>query len=270
MSLEYIGTSREGEEEYTSLIRGVLADRYSDESDEEVQEIFESTLERIPEEDAQEIFGLITAAASSLLPTLIPKGVKLISGLVGRKRRRRRVYRRRRVSRVRRVRRRRRQGFSQRSAIKYMSKLILSPSFLNVLAGKLINLTSNRKVGKGKTRVIVRRATGRREAMDYTFEAYMNALSYLARSASNRNASSETGEYFDDDSETIGMSADGQAESMVLTLFGDEASYEDEFFEGDEFGEESVYEDEFDEEAGEEYAYVEDEFYQPQNGSTIY
>lgn len=213
MTPEYTNESYGEADEFASSLRTILSDNYESLTDEQVEEVFASTLENMHEEDVEEIFGLLAKGLGFLAPKIF-KGVgSLIRKFKG-KRRRRRVYGRK-------IQRKFRRGLrpNPQTALRYLTRLINNPKFLSIMTGRFINNATGKRIGRSKSRIFLRSRSGRREVMEYSFENYMNALAYLANAAVGNEA--ESYGYQEYGSEEA-FNSDGSAESLVETLLADE------------------------------------------------
>lgn len=149
-------------------IRHLLSPEYQNFSTAELQDLMQEATEELSSEERQEFLGLVTGIASAFVPKLVKAGAKLIGrGVRG-------IIRKTKSKRFR--------GSSNVALAKLMG-MLRDPRVLSVLGGRFLNGFTNKRFGKTKIRVVVRKKGGRREINDISSEALLSTIKYLAESA---------------------------------------------------------------------------------------
>lgn len=215
-------------------IRAALAPEYAAYSDSELEALFQEALEGVPQEEAEEILGLIASAGAALVPSLVKGGAKLIGRGV------KAFFKKKSRKGIRRS--------SPNQAIASLLAMLQDPRVLSTISGFLLNNRTGRKIGRTKTRIVVRRK-GQREINDISAEALLNTIGYLAQTAtgnSERIAGPQINSYLTNESGQFmcnPINAAERAEVLLEKLYGnsqeEETIWVDDSQNGESFGQEA-------------------------------
>lgn len=233
MSVTNLVPQEDATREYHNVLRGLVSESYQHLSGEELEHAVEQALVQLPEEEAEEIFGVLAGIATSAASGFIKKaGKRLIRRVV--RRGGRRV-----ISRVRRFSNRIRRRIPRNKSMLYLMRMIRNPQFLSSLAGNYLNRRTGGRIAKSVVRTVVKKA-GRTETVELSLESYLNAIGYLAKQAGQDGAIGQEASFLNSSDVDV-----DQAENTIAQLYGEELHA------SDDHGEESWYGD--DTEAGDYY-----------------
>ncbi|MEM7106082.1 MAG: hypothetical protein AAF502_23320 [Bacteroidota bacterium] len=215
--------SQNSYEAYDETLKGILSDEFGEYSSYELEEVLVDTLENLPEEEAEELFGVLSGIAAIAAPAVKKIMTKRVGKFILKKGRN--LVRRKFKFRNRNF--RRRKSLFKNKAIGFLLRMVKSKNFHNLLAGKAINIATGTKIGKTKVNISLKRG-GKRETAVVSFDEYMQAINYLTHVISTNQDGTESGFLLEDDLNDLDQNL-STGRMVVEALFEDELADSNEY-----------------------------------------